>query len=114
VLVPDLDSVDRRVPVDDGGALGAVYPSATLEAVGESTAQMKREHLAVGELDQRPSVVRVLGLLEIGVHGGLTQGEDLVNLLLGVGKTLRDVEVVACDVDLNARVVKNASVDVGS
>jgi hypothetical protein len=52
--------------------------------------------------------------LEIGVHGGLTQGEDLVHLLLGVGQTLRDVEVVACDVDLKGNRVRAVSVIVGS
>jgi hypothetical protein len=72
------------------------------------------EDFAVGELDQRPSIVCVLGLLEIGVHGGLTQGEDLVHLLLGVGQTLRDVEVVACDVDLKGNRVRAVSVIVGS
>jgi hypothetical protein len=75
---------------------------------------VKGEDFAVGELNQRPSIVRVLSLLEIGVHCSLTQGEDLVYLLFGVGETLRDVEVVACDVDLTVRMVRAASANGGS
>lgn len=61
---------------------------------------MESEEFAVGELNQSKPIIGVPILLQVAVHGGLTNGEDTVDLLFGVGKTLGHVKVVASDIDL--------------
>lgn len=82
--VADLDTVDGRVAVDDGMGLCPAHAGAALEAVGESSAQVGGQDLAVGELDYGPSVVAVAVLGEFTVDSLLSHGNSPVDLFLGV------------------------------
>lgn len=101
VLVADLDSVERRVAVDDRVALGAADAGGGLEAVGDGPAQCHLQDLAVGELDEAPGVVGVTELGEVAIDRLLAKGDDAVDLLLGVGDVVFHVEKISAHIDLS-------------
>ena len=74
--------------------------SGALETVCKGTAQVGGENLAVGELYKSPAIVAVTVLGEFAIDSLLSYGYDAVDLLLGVGETGVDVEVVSADINL--------------
>lgn len=93
-------NLNVRVGTNDRMSLGTTESSSILEAAGQCTTEVGLEDLAIGIFHKAPCVVGITVLGQVRVDRLLTESDDSVDLLLGVGETGLDIQQVSPGIDL--------------